>query len=230
MERRNLGILLIYLLALVGCASPPPAPPATKTALELRAEALGLVEVRRVLPGIQVDLRYARNDTILGAPVYPRDLPCFLKYETAQKLRSVRAFLGNYGYDLKIWDGWRPVELQAYFFQKFGHTGLFLDPKVMWSRHCTGTAVDLTLVRLGGYDLDMPTDFDAAGEEARYNAVQGEPESRRRLAVLQNAMVRAGFSMIDTEWWHFDDVQYAFNQPTVISAADLGVSLTNLRQ
>ena len=230
MERRNLGILLIGLFALVGCASPPPAPPVTKSELELRAEALGLVNVQRVLPGIQVDLRYARSENIIGGPIYPRDLPCFLKYETANKLHTVRAFLKDYGYDIKIWDGWRPVELQAYFFQRFGHTGLFLDPKIMWSRHCTGTAVDLTLVRLGGGDVDMPTDFDAEGAAARYDAVDTTPEIRKRLAVLQNAMVTAGFTMIDTEWWHFDDEFYAFNQPTVVTAAELGIPLSNLSQ
>jgi D-alanyl-D-alanine dipeptidase len=74
----------------------------------------------------------------------------------------------------------------------------------MWSRHCTGTAVDLTLVRLSGNDVDMPTDFDAQGVKARYDAVDSPPEVIKRLSILQNAMVKAGFTMIDTEWWHFD--------------------------
>jgi zinc D-Ala-D-Ala dipeptidase len=171
------------------------------------------------------DLRYQTKNNVLGRPLYPDNMPCLLKTETAMKLRRAAELVARRGFSLKIWDGWRPPEVQALFHDQLGHTGLFLDPMVMWSRHCTGTAVDLTLVTDRGRAVEMPTDFDEAGSRARFDAGESSLRAKANLAVLQHAMHDVGFLLIDSEWWHFDDGDYAFNQPRVVSAKDLGLVL-----
>ncbi len=190
-----------------------------------RAAVFDLVDVRQALPEVEVDLRYQDRHNVLGRQLYPDDMPCLLKLGTAQKLRKVIAAVAQQGYRLKIWDGWRPPEVQALFYEKLGNTGMFLDPKIMWSRHCTGTAVDITLVKKNGGDVEMPTDHDVEGTRARFEGLGCSVEVKRHLATLQHAMCNAGFLLIDTEWWHFDDGEYAFAQPRVVTAKDLGLTL-----
>ena len=225
MESRNIILLLSAASALVSCSTPDQPKPFTRGEIAERAAVFGLVDIQEVLPEVQIDLRYKDDRNVLKKPLYPRDMPCLLKRETAEKLKLALQFVGKYGYGLKIWDGWRPPEVQAQFYDALGHTGLFLDPKIMWSRHCTGTAVDITLITKNGRDVDMPTDHDMEGAKARYDAQGASEEEKRRVAILQNGMTEAGFLLIDTEWWHFDDQEFAFNQPRVVSARDLGLTL-----
>jgi D-alanyl-D-alanine dipeptidase len=49
---------------------------------------------------------------------------------------------------------------------------------------------------------------------------------RKRRHALQMAMTAAGFSILDSEWWHFDDEQ--FNEgpvPPAVFAGELGIAL-----
>ena len=224
MESGKMINLLLAVFLIAGCASGQRSN-VKPHEIAKRAGDFDLVDVQAVVPGVYVDLRYRTSDNVLKRSLYPSDMPCLLKRSTALKLRKAAEFAAGYGYALKIWDGWRPPEVQALFYDKLGHTGMFLDPKLMWSRHCTGTAVDITLVSPGGKDLDMPTDHDEEGEMARYDAKGAAPDVLHRLAILQNAMAKAGFLLIDIEWWHFDDGEFVYNQPRVVSAGDLGLTL-----
>lgn len=224
MESGKVIYLLMTVLVCGGCASGDRSE-YTPGEISKRAADFGLVDVRQVAPEVFVDLRYRSSRNVLGQRLYPADMPCLLKRDTARKLRTAAEFVARYGYALKVWDGWRPPEVQALFHDKLGHTGMFLDPKLMWSRHCTGTAVDITLVTTRGKEVDMPTDHDVEGERAHHDAKGASPDVLHRLAILQNAMSKAGFLLIDIEWWHFDDGEYAFRQPRVVSATDLGLTL-----
>lgn len=82
-------------------------------------------------------------------------------------------------------------------------------------RHNTGGAVDLTIVDEKGKELDMGTSFDHFGEEAsleyffQFDNYQGMTtenlekikENRKSLNLL---MSRAGFSVYQNEWWHWE--------------------------
>lgn len=226
MERRKVILWAASAaVAFSGCASQRLPPPPKRNEIAERAQVFDLVDLEAFAPELFFDLRYKTRDNVLGRPLYPANMPCLLKRETAMKVKRVHALVAQRGFSLKIWDGWRPPEVQALFHDQLGHTGLFLDPLVMWSRHCTGTAVDLTLVTEKGRYVEMPTDFDEAGSRARYDGMQASRTARQNLATLQHAMHDVGFLLIDTEWWHFDDADYAFNQPRVVSAKDLGLVL-----
>jgi len=190
-----------------------------------------LVNVRLVIPDIVVELRYKTKKNITRQVLYPENMPCMLHPATLEKLRIAQDIVRAQGYGLKIWDAWRPPEVQLSLFNHGGYTGMFTDPKIMWSRHCSGTAVDVTLVDAKGRELEMPTGFDTGGRDAHYVYKGKDKDIRMHLHVLQMAMLDAGFSILDNEWWHFDDRDYNFPRasPPVVFGSDLGLALPKVR-
>ena len=68
--------------------------------------------------------------------------------------------------------------------------------------HCTGGAVDVTLVDIGGRPLDMTSPFTRW--DAAYTFIDGlTPTARENRARLYDAMLGAGFSNCRDEWWHW---------------------------
>jgi D-alanyl-D-alanine dipeptidase len=191
-----------------------------------RAPSRDLMDVRQLIPDISVDLRYATKDNIAKRPLYPQDMPCLLKTATALKLAKAQEILKSKGYSLRLWDAWRPPEVQLLLVEKDRHD-LFLDPKSAWSRHCAGVAVDVTLTDLKGREQKLPTYHDEAGTHTRYDYKGGSPTVRRNLQTLQRAMVDAGFYILDTEWWHFDDSDYYYQSAPVVFAHELGITISD---
>lgn len=224
-----------FLLALTFCASDP-SPKGEQSSMMVpgevtaRALARNLVDLRRVIPDLVFDLRYGTSDNITRQRLYPANMPCLMLSSTAAKLANAQQTLRVQGYGLKIWDAWRPPEVQTSLFEHGGYTGMFTDPSLMWSRHCSGTAVDVTLVDKEGRDVEMPTKYDAGGAECNYMAPVKSAAIQRHRQILQLAMLAAGFTILDSEWWHFDDE--AFNTgpaPTPIFAGELGIELPKIK-
>lgn len=205
-------ILLISLVALpLACSAPK--------------KNKGLVNVRKVVPGVVVDLRYSTAQNILGRPVYPPDMPCLLRASTAKKLKKAQAHLRAQGYGLKVWDAWRPPEAHDLLYGRSAATGMFLDPIRGWSRHCGGISVDATLVDKHGQEQRLPTAFDEDLQHASSHQQPKDPEIRRNLALLHEAMTEAGFKALPGEWWHFDDLEFLYRPIPVIRAKDVGITL-----
>jgi D-alanyl-D-alanine dipeptidase len=79
------------------------------------------------------------------------------------------------------------------------------------SIHSYGCAVDLTVATNAGTPLDMGTPYDYFGELAypsRENQLlKAGKLTRQQLAnrqILRTVMLRAGFTRIEYEWWHFN--------------------------
>jgi D-alanyl-D-alanine dipeptidase len=148
----------------------------------------------------------------------------YLRRGVAEKLVKVQESLGS-SYQLKIWDGWRPREVQNALYQEFwqqlkaehpdwnderlrGRTEQFVTMATDQKRippHATGGTVDLTVVDKNGGELDMGTAFDYFGPEAAPDFFDGRSEeiaANRKL--LQDAMAGQGFTFDEDEWWHFD--------------------------
>jgi D-alanyl-D-alanine dipeptidase len=188
------------------------------------AHALGLVDVREFIPGIVVDQRYRKAQNTTGRAVYPPEMPCLLRVETARKLAVAQAKLQAQGYQLAVWDAWRPPEAHLELIEQAKHPHLFRDPqREGWSGHCIGCAVDVTLLDQSGRYCRMPTDFDEQGEHTGYHYQGGEREIRFHLHRLQTAMHEAGFLILPSEWWHFDDDDPAVRPLPVVTAAQLGL-------
>lgn len=160
------------------------------------------VEINKLNPNIQLDIRYATKNNFLKEAVYP-EARCFLRYKAAVKLDSIQKELEQIGLGLKIFDGYRPLSVQKKMWQVLPDSRYVANP-ANGSRHNRGAAVDLTLVDSTGNELKMPTPFDSFEEQAHHDYVFKDKEIMQNRRILRNVMEKYGFTPIKTEWWHYD--------------------------
>jgi len=175
--------------------------PSTDRAAAVGA-AMDFVDVTQIIPGIQLDLRYATPKNFLKRAVYPEPL-CLLRRAVAERLARVQIRLALRGYGLKIWDAYRPLAVQKEMWALVPDERYVASP-IKGSRHNRGAAVDCTLVDRDGVELEMPTAFDDFSARATASGKGATAKARANLAILQEAMRAGGFEVLDTEWWHFD--------------------------
>lgn len=206
----------------------PVAIPPAVTKLEPRrviqlAAAHSLVDVSKAAPGISIDLRYATAENVARRPLYSPRMPCLLRSETAQKLRAAHESLRAEGYGIRVWDAYRPPEVQEALAAAGEATDLFVSPEIGWSRHCAGVAVDVTLVDAKGQPQAMPTAFDADSPQARADYRGPDPQIAQNVRRLHAAMRAAGFKPASGEWWHFDDEAFIHRPQPVLTSRQLGL-------
>jgi len=179
-------------------------------------EVQGLVEVRDIDSNIKVNLYYATEDNFTGQVLYPVEV-CLLRRGTAEKLAAANAEFMRDGYRIKVWDGFRPQNVQHELWEIKPDPRYVADPAV-GSNHNRGAAVDVTLVDEHGNKLEMPTDFDDFEKEASRSYPGMTEEARENMEYLTEVMVKNGFTTIQSEWWHFNDADiydYDFHELTL---------------
>lgn len=201
-----------------GLFSPDP-----KAAVLRKARRYHLVPLEKVVPGIFIDMRY-KITSAAGKPLYTQEMPCLIHRSTAEKLKRVNRKLGESGYALKVWDGWRPPEAHIALWNAVRDPNYVVPPSKGLSWHCYGISIDLTLVRLDGSPVKMPSDFDEFSERAASDYQGGDPKIKKRVELLQHLMIAEGFRKIQSEWWHFDDMK-ARGGIMRVTAADLGIRM-----
>ena len=73
------------------------------------------------------------------------------------------------------------------------------------SRHNRGCAVDLTIYELAtGREVPMTGVYDEMSERSYPTYTGGTAEQRAHRDLLRAAMEKQGFTVYETEWWHFD--------------------------
>ncbi len=186
--------LVVGGLWLLGCAG---------ALAESRRAELSLVEVRTLAPQILVDLRYATAQNFTGKILYPKEAGCYLRMPVAQSLAKVAVALAADGLSLKVFDCYRPQRVQFLLWELVKDERYVANPN-KGSRHNRGAAVDLTIVDQAWQELPMPTAFDDFTEKAHRSYSELPETAKRNRARLEQAMARAGFVGLSTEWWHFD--------------------------
>jgi D-alanyl-D-alanine dipeptidase len=161
-----------------------------------------LVELNQVIPDVVLDIRYATDNNFVGKVLYP-SARCFLVKPAAKALAKVQQDLKEQGYQLVVFDGYRPLSVQKIMWGILPNPEFVADPAT-GSRHNRGYAVDVSLLDLNGKPLLMPTEFDNFSAKARRNYMDLPPEALRNRQILEDAMVRHGFTPLPSEWWHFD--------------------------
>ena len=217
-------LLSILLFALVACASAPQQPtffriepvrpivellPIARAATppiepgEFRSS--DLVELTSLDPTIKLDIRYATARNFLGTPLYS-EARAFLQRPAAEALVRVGRTLAKDGYGLLVHDAYRPWYVTKIFWDATpADKHAFVADPAKGSRHNRGCAVDLTLYTLrDGQPVRMPSLYDEMSERAYPNYEGGDAESRRLRDYLRMQMEAQGFSVYETEWWHFD--------------------------
>jgi D-alanyl-D-alanine dipeptidase len=164
-----------------------------------------LVELTRIDPDLKLDIRYATANNFLGTPVYTQ-ARAFLQRPAAEAVLRADREVHALGYGLIIHDGYRPWYVTKIFWDATPDPQkIFVaDPKA-GSRHNRGCAVDLSLFDLKtGEEVTMPSGYDEMTDRAYANYPGGTAQERNRRAILRAAMVKQGFEINPTEWWHFD--------------------------
>lgn len=172
-----------------------------------------LVDVRKHLPTIIVDILYATANNFLGFPIYTLPL-CFVHLHMAKALQGAQNELEKMGLGLKIFDGYRPLSTQQVMWDKVQDPRYVSNPAEFLGAHIRAAAVDVTLVDANGEELEMPSGFDEFTERSHLNYMGGSIAALENRQLLQTVMKNQGLEPIDTEWWHFslpgwlDDEKY----------------------
>ncbi|MDF2672624.1 MAG: D-alanyl-D-alanine dipeptidase [Clostridiales bacterium] len=161
------------------------------------------VFINKYIPDVEVELRYATNNNVTKKVLY-ENANAFLRKGTADKLREANYEFKKLGYRIKIWDAYRPTNVQKILWSKVSDNRFIANPKG-GSIHNRGAAVDITLVDKNGKEISMPTDFDGFTKLADKDYSDVDKEKVKNAKLLESIMIKCGFESIYTEWWHFDD-------------------------
>lgn len=230
-----LSILGVLLLGLTSCSYPaitayrpvmvkPVLPVKTViNPLEERFRRAGLIEIPVNEHGIAVQLAYADTLNFLSTNLYGHLTKVWLHPLAAEKLllAANKLAVKAPGYAILVYDAARPVEVQELMWHlldlPYAQKRRFLNPPGVTSLHNFGAAVDVTLLLPDGQPADMGTSYDDPGELA-YPIYEKQflssglltPQQVNHRTLLRSVMLEAGFTAIESEWWHFNACSRAY--------------------
>lgn len=187
------------------------------------SELSGFVLVSEAVPDAILEIRYFSTYNFVGERISGYNEPiALLTKEAASALKEASDDLLQQGYQIKVYDAYRPqsavehfkawaldledTRMKAYFYPEVDKSMLFAQGYIAsQSGHSRGSVVDVTLVnRATGKDVDMGSPFDYFGEISHPSHTAGlTKEQIDNRNILQDAMLAHGFKAINTEWWHF---------------------------
>lgn len=201
------GVCLVTILPLwmVAFAQPLHIIQKNKTYwLSVRKDSLQkMVELKKLMPDLEYDLRYATPDNFTGATLYASGDQTFLRVAPAAALQKVANDLEKNGLGLKIFDAYRPYKVTVKMWELV-HDERFVANPAKGSGHNRGLSVDLTLIDLEtGKELDMGTGFDHFSDTAHHNFKSLSQPVLQNRVLLKKTLEKYGFKSLDTEWWHY---------------------------
>lgn len=161
-----------------------------------------LVEITAEKFDVILDLRYATANNVCHQKLYSQPL-CYLHSDTAECLKKAVDAAKILGYKIKIFDCFRPMEVQKFMLAKFPGGDFISDPATGSTPHCRGVAIDLTLTDFGGEELGMGSDFDEFSDLAFHNCKKISVAAQKNRLILLGLMTAAGFDFYSKEWWHY---------------------------
>lgn len=186
--------------------------------LEQRIIDLGLVNIQSVDSSIQVDLKYASTDNFMHLNMYGNLHRAYLQPDIAKRLSEAQMYLKTIDSNLTllVYDAVRPRYVQQIMWDSidkpFAEKIKFVSNPRNGSIHNYGAAIDLTIMDLlTNRPLDMGAGYDDPRKIAypRYEShflEKGDltPEQVENRKLLRKVMGKGDFSVISTEWWHFN--------------------------
>ncbi len=152
---------------------------------------------------------------------------CYARKTVVAMLKEAESYLPS-GYRFIILDAYRPICIQQTLWDsshkqlenkypqlneaEIDYKTSFFVSKPSYdikcpSLHNTGGAVDLTICNKSGKWLNMGTDFDDFSDRAwtnHFEKYEEDVEIRDNRRMLYNSMIKAGFTNLPSEWWHYD--------------------------
>jgi len=163
-----------------------------------------LVELKSVIPGIVLDIRYATKNNFTRAKVYNL-ARAYARKPVAEALKKAQADFNQFGYGIKIYDAYRPYSATIKFFEMMKGDTTYVASPYKGSKHNRGCALDMTIIDLKTKtELKMPTEYDSPVKESWPATPVEDPVTRKNRETLIAVMERNGFRVYEAEWWHFD--------------------------
>lgn len=178
------------------------------------------LEISTAIDDAAYDIRYYSPNNFTGNKIDGYKAPrAYLTKEALAALQVAADDLRKQGYRLLIWDSYRPQKAvdnfvrwindendagDKSFYPEIEKSKLLAGRYIMAkSGHTRGSTIDLTLIKKDGSFVDMGGTFDLFSEISHpdYEGVSEEQKANRK--ILHDAMIKAGFRGLDSEWWHF---------------------------
>jgi len=177
-------------------------PEITENISEARISDTSFINIKTLSNDFILDLKYATEDNFLHQKVY-ECADCYLRKNTALALMKANQELIKKGFRIKLYDCYRPLDIQKKMWKILPGTNYVANPK-KGSKHNRGAAVDLTLVDSLGNELDMGTKFDFFGPEAHHTYLKHSKEVLQNRKLLKETLAKYNFKSIYNEWWHYE--------------------------
>ena len=178
------------------------------------------VPVYTVIDDAAYDIRYYSSNNFTGNKINGYNAPvAYMTREGAKALSIAADDLRKQGYRLLIWDTYRPQKSVDNFVEWInnpndeGDKSFYPDLKksdllegqyiMEKSGHTRGSTVDLTLIKKDGSFVDMGGTFDLFSKISHPDYKKLSKEQKKNRKIVHDAMVKAGFKGIDSEWWHY---------------------------
>ena len=149
-----------------------------------------------------LDIRYATPDNFTGKPVYS-EAAAYLHEAAYDRLKQACFLAAQLGYRLKVFDAFRPLEVQQALWNHTPNPEFLSNPETGSCPHCRGVAIDLTLIDQQGQELEMGTEFDAFTPKSHHGNTDISLEAQHNRFLLLGVMTAAGWDYYRNEWWHY---------------------------
>lgn len=205
--------LLIMFIIIVGGIIPV-------NARTISIDKTDFAEISTEIDDAAYDIRYYSSNNFTGNKIAGYKAPrAYLTKKALKALKKAAEDLRQQGYRLLIWDAYRPQkavdnfvawikdpndEGDKTFFPELNKSNLIAGDYISTkSGHTRGSTVDLTIIKKDGSPVDMGGTFDLFSEISHYKYPKITEEQKKNRKILRDAMVKAGFKGIYSEWWHF---------------------------
>lgn len=163
-------------------------------------------------------MAYADTANFMHEKVYPC-ARCLLRPEVAEALEKANTLATEKGYRLVLYDCYRPYPIQ-YKMYEIVNNPLYVAKPGKGSNHNRGQAVDISLADEDGNLLDMGGVFDEFSKISHYAYKDIPRKARKNRKRLRNIMIEAGFTPLESEWWHFDYKQKTYETSQYVWECD----------
>ena len=177
-------------------------------------------KVSDVIYDVAYDIRYYSDNNFTGHRINGYKAPvAYMTKESLKALSIAAKDLRKQGYRLLIWDTYRPQKAvddfvewinnpndkgDKTFYPKLKKSQLLEGQYIMAkSGHSRGSTIDLTIIKKDGSFVDMGGTFDLFSEISHPDYKKLTKQQIKNRKILHDAMIKAGFKGIDSEWWHF---------------------------
>jgi len=208
--------------------------------MEINENNEQLVDLRNGCPGVAFEIADYLNRSSEAEDAH------FVRKSIARMINLAQANLPA-GLNLLIKCGYRTPEVQARQYRKDYEELRLEHPN--WDKakldieivkrtdppdvgpHCTGGAIDLSIIDTDGRPLDMGTNMGVFNLDTYTYSDTIAPESKLNRNILIDAMSKAGFLNFPAEWWHwsYGDREWAFanNQTAFYGLIDYRLDTEN---